>query len=399
MPTRMTVGAVPTTRLVVSALASSLIVAAMAAMLEARQDGVSLTITYPPADEYISGPVVLQARVSPFSAAVNHVSFFADGRLACSVDHRPFDCRWDAGPGVTAHEFRVQAVLANGRHLTRAVRTKPYQVDLDEDVDVICVTAVVTDDRGNFVPHLPREAFRVFEDDVPQKIDHFASGDIPLEMTAAIDQSGSMVDAVPQLKQSVKRFLSALRPQDKVSLLFFNDNIFTPIRASVDPAVRLKAVDRLAAWGGTSLYDTIVTAVDMLGREVGRRSLVVFSDGDDTASHISLETAEKRLKMSDATVYTIAEGQAMQLEKLRDILERFARTSGGLAFATGDMDRLSQAFDQILEDLSNQYLLTYTTPAPRDGKWHRIRVQIVRPGTYRVRAREGYLAKLPARKG
>jgi VWFA-related protein len=214
-------------------------------------------------------------------------------------------------------------------------------------------------------------------------------------LTAAIDQSGSMVEAVPQLKQSVRRFLSALRPQDKVSLIFFNDNIFTPIRASVDPAVRLKAVDRLAAWGGTALYDTIVQAVDMLGQEIGRRSLVVFSDGEDTASHITLETVEKRLKMSDATVYTIAEGQAMRLEHLRGILARFARTSGGLAFATEDMERLSQAFDQILEDLSNQYLLVYQEPSPRDGAWHRIRVE-VKSGNYKVRHREGYLA--PAKK-
>jgi len=371
----------------------ALVVAVMAAVPAAQEAGVSLTVTFPVQDEYISGPVVLQARVIPLSTAVARVSFFADGRLVCDLDRRPFDCPWDAGPGVKPHTIRVQAVLASGRRLTESVRTKGLDIAETVNVDAIQVTAVVTDGSGNFVRRLPREAFRVFEDDAPQKITHFASHDIPLELTAAIDQSGSMVDAVPQLKQSVKRFLSALRPQDKVSLLFFNDNIFTPVRQSVDPAMRLKAVDRLAAWGGTSLYDVIVRAVDMLGRETGRRALVLFSDGEDTTSHITLAAAEKRLKMSDATVYTIAEGRATHLEQLRGILERIARTSGGRAFATEDMDRLSQAFDEILEDLSNQYLLVYTSPSPRDGAWHRIRVQIVNPGDYKVRAREGYLAQ------
>src|SRR5512136_1993530 len=97
MRTRMTVAAVSTARLVVFALSSTLIVVAMVAVLGAQQDGASLTITYPPEDEYITGRVVLQARVTPFSAAVSRVSFFADGRLVCSVDHRPFDCPWDAG--------------------------------------------------------------------------------------------------------------------------------------------------------------------------------------------------------------------------------------------------------------------------------------------------------------
>jgi len=386
------------TAVVCLALASALLVVVVAAELTAQQGGVSVTITYPSEDEYLGGPVVLSARVVPFSTAVTRVTFMADGRLVCTVVRPPYDCPWDAGPSISAHRIQVQAVLANGERLSsRVVRTKPLKVELDEYVDAIFLTAVVTDDHGDFVRHLPREAFRVFEDNVPQKITHFASSDIPLELTAAIDQSGSMVEAVPQLKQSVRRFLSALRPQDKVSLIFFNDNIFTPIRTSVDPAVRLKAVDRLAAWGGTALYDTIVKAIDMLGREIGRRSLVVFSDGDDTASHISLETAEKRLKMSDATVYTIAEGQAMRLEHLRGVLARMARTSGGLAFATEDMERLSQAFDQIIEDLSNQYLLAYQAPSPRDGAWHKIRVE-VKSGDYKARTKEGYLAKAPAKK-
>jgi Ca-activated chloride channel family protein len=378
--------------------AFAFIVAIAAAALSAQEARVSLTITFPPEDSYISGPVVLRARIDPPSAAVTRMSFFADGRLICNVDRPPFECAWDAGAGVDKHQIRVQAVLASGQRLVQSVRTKGVAYAEAVEVDAIQVTVAVTDDHGNFVRRLPREAFRVFEDDVPQKITHFASHDISLELTAAIDVSGSMTDAMPQLKQTVKRFLSSLRPEDKVSLLAFNDNIFTLARASVEPAARIRVVDRLAAWGGTSLYDVIVRSVDMLGRQLGRRALIVFSDGEDTASHITLATAEKRLQMSDATVYTIAQGRATKAKQLRDVLERIARTSGGRAFAFEDIDQLGHAFDEILEDLSNQYLLVYTPPiARRDGAWHRIRVQ-VSPGQHKVRTREGYLAPAPGRK-
>jgi len=362
------------------------------------QTAERVRILVPERNSYVSGPFTLRAAVEPLTLAVADVSFFANGQLVCRVTERPYTCAWDAGAGVLEHQIRVVATLADGRRLVDSVRTRGVAYTETVDVDAIPVTVTVTDDKGQFVRGLTRSQFQVFEDDVPQAVTHFAAEEIPLELTAAVDVSGSMKDAIPQLKAAVRGFLSALRPSDTITVLAFNDNVFTLARASTDPQARLKSVDRLAAWGGTALYDVIVRSVEGFGRQIGRRTMVTFSDGEDTASHITLDTAERRLQMSDATVYTIAQGRATRLKPLRDILERLAKTSGGRAFVTEDIGALGRSFDEIVRELSNQYLVAYVPRVMRrDGAWHRIRVRVT-PDRYRVRAREGYRAPSGAAK-
>ena len=200
------------------------------------------------------------------------------------------------------------------------------------DVDVVQVTATVTDGRGRFVRGLGRADFRVYEDDVPQQISSFFSEDIPLEIIVAMDVSGSMKPSMPTVKVAVKKFVSALRPADRVTVLTFNDNVFTLVRPAVDLAGRLKAIDRMTAWGGTALYEVIVKAVDQLGRQPGRRVLVVFTDGEDLSSRIPIEAVERRLEASDVVLYPIGQGRAPKVTMLKELLERLAQKSGGRAF-------------------------------------------------------------------
>lgn len=361
----------------------------------AQSPAPGLTIAFPEPNGYISGSVVLKAQVVPSPPDGTRVAFFLDGHLACQVERPPWECPADVGPTVASHQLRVVATIAGGARLVQTVRTRGLDYTESVDVDAVQVTVVVTDNRGTFARNLPRGAFRVYDNGVPQRITHFASENIPLELTAAVDVSGSMVDTIPRLREAVRQFLGALQPSHKVTLLAFNDVIFTLARASIDPPTRLKAVDRLQAWGGTALYDVVVRAVDMLGRQIGRRALVVFSDGEDTASHITIKTVEDRLQRSDATVYTIAQGQAYRRAELRQILERLAKTTGGRAFATEEANELAESFDEILRELSNQYLLAYVPPdLKRDGSWHQIKVEVVGAGEgLRVRARDGYRAE------
>src|SRR4029077_15358154 len=118
--------------------------------------------------------------------------------------------------------------------------------------DVVQVTVSVSDSRGRFVKGIPQEAFHVQEDGRPQAITHFASEDVPLELVAAIDISGSMAPAMPKVKTAVKEFLAEVPAQDRVTLLGFNDNIFTLTRKATDAAERMKAVDRLPPRGGAA---------------------------------------------------------------------------------------------------------------------------------------------------
>ena len=96
---------------------------------------------------------------------------------------------------------------------------------------------------------------------------------------------------MPKLKSAVKEFLAAVPPTNQVTLLGFNDNIFTLTRKTTDPAERVRAVDRLAPWGSTALYDVILRGVDMLGRQTGRKALIVFTDGEDQGSHVRSPTS------------------------------------------------------------------------------------------------------------
>jgi len=349
----------------------------------------AIVFTSPEDGAFVSGLMTLSVRLEPPGSPVRSVSLFADGRLVCTVERAPYECPWDAGPRVTEHLIRAVVVQPSGQRVARAIRTKGVAYTEAVDVEVVHITATMTDEAGAFVRGLPKSAFRVYEDNVRQDITHFAAENIPLEIIVAVDVSGSMTDAMETVKSAVRTFLTALRPTDRVTVIGFNDNVFTLARPSADLATRLRAVDRLAPWGGTALYDVIVQAIDQLGRQTGRRVLVVFTDGEDLNSHIPLQTAVARIESRDAVLYPIGQGRATEVKALRVVLDELARKSGGRAFFE-DVSRLHNVFGSILEELSNQYLLGYVSTNPaHDGKWRAIRVET--PGkNLRVRARQGY---------
>lgn len=362
------------------------------AVLTASQAPPAIRIASPGEGAYISGSTRLVAVFDPPNAArsVERVTFFANGIQVCSVTRPPFECDWDAGDRIAEHQIRVTASMRNGERLVQSVRTRGTEFAEHVDVDVVQVTAVVTDGDGRFVKGLRREDFSIIEDDKPQQITHFASENIPLEMVTAIDVSSSMELALPRVKQSAKKFLAGLRPEDQVTILAFNDLIFTIARRSTDQAHRERVIDHMRPWGGTALHDVIIKAADILGRQSGRRSIVLFSDGDDQSSLAPLTAAIERTEGSDATIYAIGQGRAVNNRHLQDLMRRIATVSGGRAFFTEEDSKLDTIFEEILEDLRNQYLLSYPAPSSqRDGKWHDIKVQVA-GGKHKVRARQGY---------
>lgn len=357
----------------------------------------SLTIVSPPEGGYVTGAVMLQAKAADPSA-VRQMTFFADGRSLCTLIHPPFECAWDAGAGVREHVIRVVATLTSGERLVATARTKNAGYTESVDVDVVQVTATVTDRMGKFVKGLKRDQFHVREDGKPQRLTAFVGENIPLELAVAIDVSDSMTDAMPTSKAAVKAFLAALRPSDQVTLLAFNDNIFTLARRSTDPEARIKAVDRLAPWGGTALYDAILTSLNAVGKQQGRRALVVFTDGEDQNSTATLKRVDERLETSDATIYTIGLGRSVRDRVLAGILDHMSEMSGGRAFLVDSASELSQVFGDIVNELSNQYLLSYASSnEKRDGTLRKISVDLTE-SQYRVRHRQGYRAPAPAKK-
>jgi VWFA-related protein len=352
----------------------------------AQSTAERVTILSPDDGAYVAGRSVIRARIEPPLGA--EALFFVDGRQLCVVRRPPYECEWDAGSVVEQHQIRVAATFPNGARVVRSIRTKDLGYTEVANVDVVQVTATVTD-RGHYVKNLPQSAFHVWEDGRPQTISHFQAHDVPLDLVVALDISGSLTPALPKLKQAAKDFVGAVSSKDRVSVLGFNDSIFTLARGATDPAARVQGIDQLAAWGATAMYDVIITAVDTLGQGSGRKALIVFTDGEDEGSHASLDDVRQRLQTSDVTLYMIAQGRGTSLEPLKKVMRTLSEPTGGRALFTDKIEQLHETFAELLDELSNQYLLGYApTNTTRDNTLRHIKVQV--DGYSGVRAREAY---------
>ena len=353
---------------------------------------LSVRILSPTAESYVSGSTVLRAQVEPADAAVV-VSFFVDGRQVCSIARAPYECDWYAGRAIIEHRIRVVAASANeteARCVTTIV-TKGVGFAESVDVDLVEVTVTVTDGEKKYVTGLPQNAFRVFEDGRPQRVTHFVAENVALDLVLAVDISGSMRESMPTMKTAVKEFLTAVSSRDHVTLLGFNDTIFPLARKSTDRVQRVAAVDRLASWGDTALYDVIVTGINLLGRETGRKAMVVFTDGEDLGSRTLLADVERQLEASGVTLYVIGQGRALKMDMLKERMIRLAHSTGGRAILTEKIDDLRGAFAELLDELSHQYLLGYSpTNAAHDGTLRQLKVEV--DGRHHIRAREAYRA-------
>ena len=372
-------------------LLPTMVVALCATPGTAGAQAPTIRFVSPTPETYLSGPVLLKVAIEP-PAAVNQVvdvAFFADGRQVCVASPVRPECGWDAGPSVEEHLIRAVARLRSGGRVVQNVRTKALGYTESVSVEIVQVNAVVTSPEGRFVKGLTADQFRILDDGRPVPITGFQPTGTSLELVLAVDVSGSMTDAMADVKQAVKTFLDALGPKDQVTLVAFNDAMFTLARREANPAARARAVDRLSPWGSTALYDVIVRSLDLLSRQPGRRALVVFSDGDDQASQASFAEVERLVREGDATVFMVGLGRGATNDALQEKMERLALASGGRALLVDRSDRLGDSFAAIVEELSNQYMLGF---APKqDGRWHRIEVEV--PNTrHRVRARQGYQA-------
>lgn len=360
----------------------------------------ALRITSPAPDSIVSGVIRLEAALTPedLVPAVQTVAFFVNGRLVCTVERPPFGCSWNPGDVVRGHHVRVVATLTDERRLIDNVRTKDLGYVEKVRTEAVLVPVIVTR-NGEFVRGLKQQDFELFEDGVAQQVDSFVSENAPLDLVLAVDISGSMENALGDVKAAVKQLLSKLRTGDAATLVGFNDTFFIAAEREQDRLARERAVDLLSPWGGTALYDATVRTLEMVSHEWGRKGVVIFSDGDDRDSLTRRETALARVQASDAMLYTVGFGAGATVPSLRSNLESYARSTGGRPFFPRTVKELDRVFDDIVADLANQYVLSYvSTNLKSNNAWRNIKVQ-VRKGKYDVRARKGYYANGPQRAG
>jgi Ca-activated chloride channel homolog len=353
----------------------------------------TMRIAAPTSETAMSGPTRIELTIEPFSArsTIRAATFTVDGRLACALEKPPWLCTADPGDVVRAHHVRVVVTLADGTKLIDNVHTKDLGYTEQVRTEAVLVPVIVTH-GGQFVRGLKQEDFEIVEDGVKQSIASIVSEDAPLDLVLAIDVSGSMEHALGDVKLAVKQLLSKLRPGDAATIIGFNDTMFLATEREKDQHAREEAVDLLTPWGGTALYDATISAIDLVSREWGRKGIVIFSDGDDRNSITPRDSATARVQASDAMLYTVGFGGGATVPGLKLKLEQYARDTGGRAFFPQRTQDLNRVFDDIVEELANQYVLSYSsTNQKQDTNWRQIKVR-VKNGKYEVRARDGYRA-------
>src|SRR5271167_732431 len=267
-----------------------------------------------------------------------------------------------------------------------------------KEVDEVTLHATVVDDKHRLVTDLDRNSFTVFEDGQPQKITSFRREDIPVAMGIVIDNSGSMREKRPAVNAAAINFVKSSNPQDKVFIVNFNEDFFLDQDYTASVPKLKDALERIEARGGTALYDAVVASSDHLKKSnlLEKKVLLVVTDGEDNASHESLEQAIRRLQEENGpTVYTIGLLQEEHSKRARRALREMAEETGGQAFfpqGLGEVDSITQ---QIAHDIRNQYTIGYHSSKPQtEGGFRTVKVDANAKGYHKlqVRTRSGYYA-------
>jgi Ca-activated chloride channel family protein len=305
-------------------------------------------------------------------------------------------------------------------------------------VELINVTATVSDASGRFVPGLRLDDFLVYEDGEPQTVTHFSAERTPVSLGIVLDISGSMEgEKIQAARSALNRFLyDLLDERDEIFVYAFDDDPVLIQEWTTDRRQLSRAIGRIDPEGATAMYDAVAEAVPYAasGRHQ-KKALVLISDGNDTSSRTSIRDLKQLVRESEVLLYAIGidgdsrpsvqpmptppripipipfpggrrrpgggwpqiqwppraggsgSSDRVNVVALRDLTD----DSGGRTEIIRSARDLNPATAGIASELSQQYYLGYPSPGKKDGRWHSIRVE-VKNRSYRVRARRGYVA-------
>jgi Ca-activated chloride channel homolog len=284
---------------------------------------------------------------------------------------------------------------------------QPPEIHVDEVIDVELQQLYVTVTRPSGTPVLDLTAadFQILDDGEPQSVSTFARGDLALSAVLLMDASASMEgDRLRTATEGVKVFVSQVLPQDEVSVTLFSDELLMRTPFSNDAATLLAPLGGVKARGGTAINDNLYLALKELEGRLGRKVVVLLSDGVDVESTLGMEDARWAVRRSQALLYWIrlqdaTRGRIERSSAWRDrkghdeqlrLLETAVTESGGRVEVIPDVGQVGAALQRILRELREQYVLGYQPTQDRDdGAWHKIEVRVY--GGYRVRTRDGYV--------
>lgn len=257
------------------------------------------------------------------------------------------------------------------------------------DSRLVEVYATVTDSSGHYLDDIPREGFVILDEGKKPNIVAFETRSSDVSVALVLDTTGSMVNALPALKNAALRLIGDLRESDSVAVYSFSNAVheLTPFLSEKDAAKR--AVLQTEANGETALYDALTRVGRDLSVRSGKKVIVLFTDGNDNSSMLTPDTAIRRAKATGVPIYTIAQGDALSHPELIKQLAGISKATGGESFVIHEPHEIRAVFDKISDALSHGYLLVFQPESVTDSAWRTLEVGI--EGIKgKVRAREGY---------
>lgn len=278
-----------------------------------------------------------------------------------------------------------------------AASAQDSQATIRAEVALVDIVFTATDRNGRPVPGLKADDFQIFEDKTPQKIEYFSTlgkgSEVPLTIALLIDTSGSVKDKLDYEKTTAAEFFKEiLRPNKDLALIIQFDGDVNLVQDFTQSQKSLvNALKGLEAGNSTALYDAIFLAADeKLKGEIGRKVMVVITDGGDTSSKLRKETAIEAAQKSDVLIYGIG---VRSRDSDFGVLRKFAEETGGAFFSPRvRFEEIQAAFRAIGEEIQGQYSLAYSsTNKKRDGSFRSLDLRCKVSGVH-IRTRKGYYA-------
>lgn len=296
------------------------------------------------------------------------------------------------------------------------------------DASAVTVDVAVLDNKNHFIPGISKDKFRILEDNVPQKISSYSIGEAPMTICMVIEFSNryQRYYSEPwfQTLTAAYGFLETLKKEDYVAVIAYDMRPEILSDFSTDRRQAGEAMQRLrvAAFSESNLYDALVFTAERMQDIEGRKAIVLLSSGVDTFSKLTFDQTRRKIQDMGVPIYAIGLMQSIRLvyEQYMGAIERmdflqadnqvrtFAKESGGMSFFPRFYGEFPGIFRSIAEAMRNQYVLTYTsTNQNRDGKFRKIKVELVNPETnepvrvldekgkpikYQIIAKAGYTA-------
>ena len=315
------------------------------------------------------------------------------------------DLTQDRDPVPSPDAEVVAAAPANANTPARAGELQKGQngiYTLHENVDEVLLNCTVIDEKGRPVEGLTQSDFRVWEDNVPQRVSSFRFQDSPVSIGLLIDNSGSMLDKRTAVNSATMNLLRQSNRQDTAFVVNFNDRAFLDQGPTTDLVALNRGLSHFDSRGTTALYDAVAASADELSKHAKftKQVLLIVSDGADNASHLSEQEAIRRVQnLAGPVVYSIGllyDSDQREYQRAHEALQTLSDDTGGIAYFPRSLDEVNTIASEVAQDIRNQYTVGYhSTRAASLGGYRVIHVEAYSPkrGKLIVRTRHGYYAK------